>query len=265
MPTYFNYILSFIKNLVERTGFANLDVESNLISFVQSTLTHFFDPSKIEQFTKSVIGFVNGFIRALISLVVSFYILLDRDKIRIFFNQLSEALFKEKTEKQLKKYLKQANTVLFIFIASKGLDSIINAFVVTLILLSVNVKYALLLGLIAGVANFIPYLGSLVAVIFICLLSLLTGGIDTALKTLVLLAIFQQLDANFIEPKIMGESLKINPILVISSVIIAGAYFGVVGMFLAVPVATVLQQLSLEYIESKKTKISVIDGHANLR
>jgi predicted PurR-regulated permease PerM len=254
LPTYFTNILNFINELLEKTGFANLDIKSNLIDFVSSALVKLFDPSKIEHLTRSIVGVVNGAIKVLISLVVSLYILLDREKIAAFFNRLSCALFNEKIDTQVKVYLRKVNSVLFTFIASKSLDSVINAVVVTSILLALNVKYALLLGLLAGLANFIPYLGSLVAVIFIFLLTLLTGDATQAFYTLILLVVFQQLDGNFIEPKIMGSSLKINPILVISSVIIAGAYFGIVGMFLAVPFATVLKQLLQEYMESRAQK-----------
>ncbi|MDR2579002.1 MAG: AI-2E family transporter [Chitinispirillales bacterium] len=251
IPLYYSHILNYINNLPS-TDITDLDLKSHLNDFAINTLSQLFDPVKVEQMARSVFGLAGGVLRALISLIVSLYILLDRDNIFTFFRKLSTALFKSKTRVQIKKYLDQANNVLFIFIASKGLDSIINWIAVTTILLVFNVKYAVLLGIIAGFANFIPYLGSLVAVIFISFLTLLTGGMDVTIKTLILLIIFQQLDANFIEPKIMGRTLKISPILVIFSVIFGGAYFGVVGMFLAVPIATILKQMLIEYIDSKK-------------
>jgi predicted PurR-regulated permease PerM len=251
IPVYYNHILNYI-NKLPSSETVDLNLKSHLNDFAINTLSQLFDPAKVEQLARSIFGLANGILKALISLIVSLYIMLDRKNIFAFFNNLSTALFKNKTMVQIKKYLGQANNVLFIFIASKGLDSIINWIAVTAILLIFNVKYAVLLGIIAGFANFIPYLGSLVAVIFISFLTLLTGGVDVTIKTLILLIIFQQLDANFIEPKIMGKTLKISPILVIFSVIFGGAYFGVVGMFLAVPVAAILKQLLIEYIDSKK-------------
>ena len=141
------------------------------------------------------------------------------------------------------------NKVLFTFISGKGLDSLINFTAVTAILLILGVPYALLLGLIAGLANFIPYLGSLFAVLFIALITLITGGPTQAFWTLIFLLMFQQTDANFIEPKIMSHHLKISPALVVFSIIVGGAYFGLIGMFLAVPIATILKQILMEYIE----------------
>ena len=112
----------------------------------------------------------------------------------------------------------------------------------------------MLLGIIAGIANFIPYLGSLIAVIFISLLTLLTGGLELAIPTSILLIIFQQIDGNYIEPRIMKTVLKLSPILVIFAVIVGGAYFGIVGMFLGVPFVAICKQILLEYIESRKEK-----------
>lgn len=71
---------------------------------------------------------------------------------------------------------------------------------------------------------------------------------------LIVIIILQQIDANIINPKIIGNSLRISPILVILSVTIGGAYFGIVGMFLAVPVAAVLKILVNDYIDNKLEK-----------
>jgi len=255
IPVYYQYVLDFINGLP--TG--DFDVKAYLMDFANNTLSHLFNPAVIEQITRSILGLASGVINTVLALIVSLYLLLDRDNILAFFKRIFSTLFKEKSGKQANKYLVQINKVLFTFIASKGLDSIINWLVVTTILLVFNVKYAFLLGLLAGLANFIPYLGSLVAVIVISLLTLLTGGVSLALQVFIALAIFQQIDGNFIEPRIMGTTLKISPILVIFSVIVGGAYFGILGMFFAVPIATILKQLLIEYMDSKPARGIIIN------
>ena len=67
----------------------------------------------------------------------------------------------------------------------------------------------------------------------------------------IVVTILQQIDANIINPKILGNSLKISPLLVIFSVAIGGAYFGFWGMFLSVPVIAVVKLLLTDYIEYK--------------
>ena len=63
--------------------------------------------------------------------------------------------------------------------------------------------------------------------------------------------ILQQIDANIINPKIVGQSLKISPLLVLFAVTVGGAYFGILGMFLAVPVIAIIKILVEDYINYK--------------
>ena len=249
-----------IKNLIEFTGSIPVHYKHImekypdsvfLSSFDMSSLIQLFDPIKIEQLGKSIMAFTSGIFKAIIGLVVSLYILIDRDNIADFFNKLSLVFLKEKNREQFIKYLRRINKVVFAFLLGKSIDSAINTVAVTAILLILNVKYAFLFGMICGIANFIPYLGSLAAVAFTSIVTLLTGGSAKAITTMASLIIFQQIDGNFIEPKIMGKTLKINPLLIIFAVLAGGAYFGVVGMFLAVPIVTILKQILLEYLDSR--------------
>ena len=254
IPGYINNIIDYINNSPKDSFLNNLDIEVGLNNFANDFINQILEPNKIQEFTKGIIGFASGIFRAIISLVVSLYILLERDRIAEFFKGIANVAFKEKTRSRLFKYLHQINDVIFTFIASKGLDSIINCVATTTILLIFNVKYAFLLGIIAGIANFIPYLGSLFGVIFITIITIITGGVTKAIEVFIFLLIFQQCDGNFIEPRIMGKSLKISPLLVIFAVVVGGAYFGVIGMFLAVPIITILKQVLLEYMDYKKKK-----------
>ena len=249
VPAYFNNIVNYIERVTNNPNIAN-----SINDFANTTINDLFNADRLQDFTRSIIGFATGIFNVFISLVASLYILLERDKIKEFFERLSKVLFKDKVRHRLNNYLREINKVLFTFIASKGLDSIINMVVVTSILLIFDVEYAFLLGFIAGILNFIPYLGTLIAVIFISIITLLTGGLSLAITVLIFLLIFQQLDANVIEPRIMRSTLKISPLLVIFSVIVGGAYFGIIGMFLAVPIATIIKYILLEYMDSREEK-----------
>ena len=114
-----------------------------------------------------------------------------------------------------------------------------------------HIKFAPLLGFIIGLFNMIPYFGAIIAVVLSALITAITGGISQAIWMIIIVTIVQQIDANIINPKIVGDSLKISPLLVIIAVTVGGAYFGVVGMFLGVPVVAVLKILINDYIEYK--------------
>ena len=102
--------------------------------------------------------------------------------------------------------------------------------------------------------NLIPYFGAIIAVAISVILTILTGGLSKAIEMTIVVIILQQIDANFINPKIVGESLEISPLLVIFSVTIGGAYFGILGMFLAVPVAAVIKLLITDLVDYKYKK-----------
>lgn len=103
----------------------------------------------------------------------------------------------------------------------------------------------------------IPYFGAIIAVIIATIITFITGGGSQAVWMLIIITILQQIDANIINPKIVGESLKISPLLVIMAVTIGGAYFGVLGMFLAVPVVAIIKVLLSDYIEVKNSMKNV--------
>jgi len=253
IPGYVRSIMDFIDDVPADSVWNTMNIMDTLTESAGNMINQVFNAALIEQLARGVVSFAGEIFNVIMGMVISLYMLLERDRITEFFRRLNESVFrKEKTRNSLLRYMQQINKVLFTFIASKGLDSIINLITVTSILLIFNVPYAVLLGIVAGVFNFIPYLGSLIAVILISLITLITGGFPKAIQVLIPLLIFQQLDGNFLEPRIMKSSLKISPILVIIAVVAGGAYFGIVGMFLAVPIAVIIKQILLEYIDSSE-------------
>ncbi|MGO1819587.1 MAG: AI-2E family transporter, partial [Senegalia sp. (in: firmicutes)] len=119
----------------------------------------------------------------------------------------------------------------------------IAAFVGTLTaigLLILDVNYAFTIGLIAGVTNVIPYFGAVIG-----------GGIgmffaflDTPIKALWVLILFivvNQIEGNFLQPKIMGDKVGLHPIIIIIALLVAGNLFGIIGMLIAVPIATTVK------------------------
>ena len=147
--------------------------------------------------------------------------------------------------------MKISNAIFFKFIASQFLDAIIVGILVTIALSIMGVKYAPLLGFFIGLFNMIPYFGAIIAVGISVLITAITGGISQAIWMLIVVIILQQIDANIINPKIVGKSLEISPLLVILAVTIGGAYFGILGMFLAVPVIAVLKIFVEDYVNFK--------------
>jgi len=133
------------------------------------------------------------------------------------------------------------------FVRGQVLDGAIVAVMIAVMLYLMHVPYALLIGVTAGVLNLVPYLGSIVGFIPSVTLALGYNGWQNALEVAILFAVIQQVDGTFILPRIMKANVSLSPAVIIVSILIGSALFGVVGTFLAVPVAAMLRVLKVHF------------------
>lgn len=249
---YYNNTMNTINKLPE-DSILKSDIVINLVKGISEVdLTKYFNLEKLTLYAKGAMNIVNGVFDLFVSLIVSVYLLSERARILNFLKKLTSAMFKENTYQQVSKYFNKANEVFFKFISGQVLDAIVVGILTSVAMSIMGVKYAVLLGFIIGLFNLIPYFGAIIAVIISTIITIFTGGLSQAIVMVIVVTILQQIDANIINPKILGESLSISPLLVIFAVTVGGAYFGVLGMFLAVPIITVIKLLIDEYIDYKK-------------
>ncbi len=231
------------------------DIIKALGESIQGTdYKQYISTERITGYIKSVIGVASGIFDVFVSVVVSVYILLQRGSIIRFFKKLTMAIFDEKICEKIGTYVDSTNRIFFKFISGQLIDGIIIGILVTIGMSIIGVKYAVLLGFMIGLFNIIPYFGAIVAVAISILITIITGGVSQTLIMAIVVIILQQIDSNIINPKIIGNSLEISPLLVIFAVTVGGAYWGVLGMFLAVPVAAVLKIIIDDWIEYKNQK-----------
>lgn len=240
---------SFLKSDLVTDGVKSLGNAIQSINFME-----YLNPEKITTYVKSVLGVASGIFDVFVTIVVSVYILLQRGQIGRFFAKIAIAIFDEKTCTKIAKYMDKTNDIFFKFISSQIIDAIIVGILVTIAMSIIGVKYSILLGFIIGLFNIIPYFGAIIAVIISIIITIITGGLSQAIIMAIVVIILQQIDSNIINPKIIGNSLEISPLLVIFAVAVGGAYFGVLGMFLGVPVAAVLKILVNDYLDFKISK-----------
>lgn len=251
LGNYYNIVMDKLRELPEDSVLRNENVIEAVGKIRNINLTEYLNVDNIWNYVKEAIGIATSLFDVFVSFIVSIYILLERKQIVEFFGNLSKAIFKEKTHARISKYFNKSNEIFFKFISSQLLDGIIVGVLVSIAMLILNVKYAVLLGFLIGLFNLIPYFGAIIAVTIAIIITLITGGLSKAIIMAIVVIILQQIDANIINPKIVGTSLEISPLLVIFSVTIGGAYFGVLGMFLAVPVMTVIKLIIIDYINLK--------------
>lgn len=203
--------------------------------------------SSLGGLTKNLSSFV---LNSFLSIVVSIYVLIYKDSIFRFVSLVAQKLMSKTVFENSKRWIHTTHVVFYKFISSQFLDACIIWFLSTIILSLFQIKYAITLGLLLGICNMIPYFGSIVASLITGLVTLFTGGLSKAITILLALLVLQQIDGNVIGPRIMGGALNINPIIIIVSITIGGAYFGIVGMFLAVPIAAILKIMVSEWLSA---------------
>lgn len=251
---YYEILVNNISKLPEDSIWKSEQIENILALIKNIDLSKIINIDTIMQYAKGAIGIATRIFDIFVMIVVSVYALIERDNILNFSRRLIRAIFEGSTCEKIEKYFNNSNQIFFRFLSSQIIDAVIVGILATIVMSILKVKYAVLLGFMIGLFNIIPYFGAIVAVAIAILITIITGGFSQAIWMGITIIILQQIDANVINPKIVGNSLEISPLLIIFSVTVGGAYFGVLGMFLAVPVAAVLKILIDDYIKLKNSK-----------
>lgn len=253
IPGYYETLVNKYKELPEDSVLKSDVIKDKMTELSNIDMKQFLsiNNEKIIEYVKNIINIFSGIFDVFVSIIVSVYILIQRTAIMKFLRRFARAIFKKNTYEAVNKYFTKANEVFFTFISSQLLDAVIVGILTTVAMLIIKVKYAPLIGFTIGLFNMIPYIGAIVAVGIGILITFITGGLGKAIAMAIVVIILQQIDANIINPKIIGVSLEVSPLLVIFAVTVGGAYFGILGMFLGVPIAVVIKTVLNDWIDNK--------------
>ncbi len=251
LPNYYKGLTKTINELPNDSIFVRLNAKELINKISSIDFIQYITPEYIYQYIRGAVSVARGLFDVFVTFIISIYTLTERDRILKFLKKLSIAMFGNKKYNKLSKYFTKSNEVFFGFISGQLIDAVLVGVATSIAMSILNVKYAVLLGFLIGLFNLIPFFGAIVAVGFAILITFCTGGLSKTIWLAIIVIIIQQIDANIINPKIMSDRLKISPILVILSVTVAGSCFGVLGMFLAVPVVTILKLMIDDYINVK--------------
>jgi predicted PurR-regulated permease PerM len=126
--------------------------------------------------------------------------------------------------------------------------------IISLTLSVIGVKFGVIIGILAGIGNLIPYCGPFVAYFSTVLVCVINGQYRELIIAVIALFIVQAIDGNVIAPKLLSHSIQIHPVLVIISLIFGNAIGGLLGMLLAVPVGALIKVLFVRYINHRLEK-----------
>ena len=213
----------------------------------------------------TILGGANAIFRGFLAVISSIYFLFETENLGKFLKRFLNAFSSKKTSTVVLEYGDKINQYFKKYIFCVILDCIIMAVVGTIILTLLGSQHAPFLGLLIGIMNLIPYFGSIVATVVAVIVMWLTQGAAMGAVSAIVLFISQQLDANVLQPRLYGTSLKLSPLLVIISVSVGGAIGGVLGgavggtvmgMIVAIPCAKVLMNILDDIIDHRESRNS---------
>ena len=189
----------------------------------------------------------SNLINILLGAIIAFYLLKDLEYFKKLIDDCFNFIFKKNTNKNTKLFFRDVDNVVSKFIRGQLLDAVIVGILCSLGLWAIGLDFPVLIGMTAGISNVIPYFGPIIGSIPAVIVGLLSGSPIKALFAVLVLLLVQQLDGAIISPKVVGESVGLHPVFVILSITIGGAYFGLIGMLLAVPAAGIIKFLLIRW------------------
>ena len=184
-------------------------------------------------------------------IIFSLYFLADGKKILSYWAKVFRLLFGEKKLEKLRCFFSDADRVFAGYLRGQIIDGMIMAVLVSVSLSILQVRYAVVIGVLTGFGNLIPYVGPFIAYGLTGLVCLLYGDFSLIFPSLVALFVIQTLDGNVINPRLLSQNIDVHPLVVIISLIIGGSLGGFLGIFLAAPVASLIKLELDKFMERK--------------
>lgn len=199
----------------------------------------------LREFMSSLLKTANTFMDGVLAMIIAYYFIKDAG----FFKEATLSFLPRAWRNWTIGTGREINGILSSFIQGQILTALIVGMLETIGLFIVKAKYPLVMGVIGGVANIIPYFGPIIGAIPAVAVALIDSPAK-ALWTAVVFIIVQQVDNAFISPKIIEGRLGLHPVTTILSVLIGGEFFGILGMLAAVPVTAIIKAVFKRSIEA---------------
>ena len=247
-----NELNSQVLEWVGKLGFTALD---EMIANLQETLTtllgSLFSGDSLTQGFSTLVDFTSSLGKTLIALVLGLYMLADKDELLSTFRGWSEGFMDPERKLFWSKALKKADECFVQYFVGKLLASLVMGILVGAALMIFKVPYAAVIGMLAGVGNMIPYIGSLLAGLIAIALTISVGLRAVVIVIIAILAA-QQVDGLILSPLILSDRVGVRPVWVLAAVTVGGYVAGLLGIFLSVPAAVFFKWLVDEEAERRR-------------
>ncbi len=235
------------------------DVLTWLFDFGEDTLTE--TVNYLKNTIPSILGYSIKLVTAVfdfvMGLIIALYILFDRERFYVQIKKVAYSLLSEKIVKQFRDLAKLSSRMFNSFIVGKIVDSLIIGIICYIGMTLIGFDFPLLISFIVGVTNVIPFFGPFIGAIPGFLILFIVNPIDSLWFALFIL-LLQQFDGNILGPLILGDSMGIPTLYVMFAILVGGGFFGVLGMFLGVPVFSIIYVVTKTVVEKQLDKKQIV-------
>ncbi len=199
-----------------------------------------------------------SFLDIFLGIVISIYFSIEKESFLRLCRKFSEGFLGEKKTKILAKMCGNVNDILIGYLGGQLIDASIMAVLFSVTFFIIGLPYGILLGVISGFSNIVPYFGGIVAFFLAIISAVLSGDPTKIVISTICIILLQQIDGLFIVPRVMGRKVELHPVMVILSLAVFGELFGFVGLLLAVPLGAFTKMIFLwgyERVERKRESL----------
>lgn len=251
IPQYVDNITKLFNSLMNETN-----INAEYVALIQEQMDKYIQ--FIMDFAKEIIPIVGNILKTIASsvwnivlgIIISVYLLLDKENFFAINRKIICALFSMKASNRIFELTYRSNETFGKFLSGKIIDSAIIGLLSFIVFTIFKMPYTLLISVIIGVTNIIPFFGPFIGAIPSFIIILFVSP-TKALVFLVLVFIIQQIDGNIIGPKILGDSIGISAFWILFAILVTGKLLGIVGMIIGVPLFAIIYSIIKEEVERK--------------
>lgn len=260
-PAYIESFQEVLESSMTHYNF-NMDQIADLIGKKPDILNNLTDmfTSAIPQMMKLSYQFTSALLNIVLGIMAGLYILLDKERFLLHVKKANYAIFPKDVADYLVRTSRDTALIFNNFIIGKAIDSLIIGILCYIGMMILHLPYALLLSVIVGVTNMIPVFGPFIGAVPGIVILLIIHPIY-AVYFAIFVLVLQQFDGNILGPLILGDKLGLPSLWILFAVVVGGGLFGVVGMFIGVPIFAVIYAAIREFLnfrlERKKMEVTI--------
>lgn len=247
-PSYIQSVQDMLGMAQERFG-VDLSSATKMLDDSEAMVKEIYSMASaaMPQIVASIGSVASNFVAIFTSIAASIYMLADKEHLLHQLRTLARAFLPEKAAENTLRICHYANVNFTGFFVGKIIDSAIIGVITFVAMAILRLDFALLISVFIGITNIIPVFGPFIGAIPSIFILLLVDPIQAVIFG-VLILVIQQVDGNFIGPKILGSSIGISALWILFSIVVGGDLFGLVGMVVGVPLFATFYGLAREFV-----------------